>query len=148
METFVSGHGIYKLQYHVVWVCKYRRKILKPGVTAYITKLLQGLLKSMPGVLIETIGFDQDHLHMIMVIPPKYAISDVMAQLKSQSASRLRKKFDWLAKVYWKENIVWSPGYFVSSMGIDEDIIKAYVEHQGRQDSDQHVLVLSPRTER
>jgi putative transposase len=142
METFVSGHGIYKLQYHVVWVCKYRRRILKPGVTAHIEKTLRGLLKRTPGVRIEAIGFDQDHLHMVMVIPPKYAIADVMAQLKSQSASYLRKKFDWLAKVYWKENIVWSPGYFVSSIGIDEDTIKRYVEYQGRQDSDQHVLVL------
>jgi putative transposase len=142
METFVSGHGIYKLQYHVVWVCKYRRRILKPGVTVYVEKTLRGLLKRVPGVTIESIGFDQDHLHMVMVIPPKYAISDVMAQLKSQSASYLRRKFDWLAKVYWKENIVWSPGCFVSSIGLDEDIIKRYVEHQGRQDSDQHVLVL------
>lgn len=108
----------------------------------YVEKTLRGLLKRLPGVTIESIGFDQDHLHMVMVIPPKYAISDVMAQLKSQSASYLRRKFDWLAKVYWKENIVWSPGYFVSSVGIDEDIIKRYVEHQGRQDSDQHVLVL------
>ena len=64
-------------------------------------------------------GFDQDHLHMVMVIPPKYAISDVVGQLKSQSSSSLREKFQWLNKVYWKENIVWSPGYFVSSIGVD-----------------------------
>lgn len=142
METYVSGHGIYKLEYHVVWVCKYRRRILKPGVTAYVQKLLRGLLRSMPGVKLETIGFDNDHLHMVMVIPPKYAIADVMGTLKSQSASRLRKKFTWLAKVYWNENIVWSPGYFISSIGIDEQIIKRYVEYQGRQDSDQQLIVL------
>lgn len=58
----------------------------------------------MPGVMIETIGFDQDHLHML--ISPKYSISDVMGKLKSQSASTLREKFPWLEKVYWKENIV------------------------------------------
>jgi len=88
-------------------------------------------------VVIETIGFDSDHLHMIIVIPPKYSIAGVMGQLKSQSASALRKKFKWLEHVYWKENIVWSPGYFVSSVGIDEETIKNYVEHQGQQDSDQ-----------
>ncbi len=91
----------------------------------------------MPGVLIETIGFDRDHLHMVMVIPPKYSIASVMGRLKSQSASMLRKKFGWLEKVYWKENIVWSTGYFVSSVGVDESVIKRYVEHQGEQDSDQ-----------
>jgi len=74
---------------------------------------------------------------MVMVIPPKYSISDVMGQLKSQSSSNLRKTFGWLKKVYWNENIVWSPGYFVSSVGVDEETIKRYVEYQGRQDSGQ-----------
>ena len=60
----------------------------------------------MPGVALETVGFDNDHLHMLMVIPPKYSIASVMAQLKSQPASELRRKFKWLQKVYWKENIV------------------------------------------
>jgi len=96
----------------------------------------------MPGVEIETIGFDGDHLHMVMIIPPKYSISDVMGRLKSQSSSRMRKKFDWLAKVYWADNIVWSPGYFVSSVGVDEKTIKRYVEYQGHQDSGQHREVL------
>lgn len=96
----------------------------------------------MPGTKIETIGFDKDHIHMVMIIPPKYAISDVMATMKSQSASYLRKKFNFLEKVYWKENILWSPGYFVSSVGIDEKIIKKYVENQGQQDSDQIELQL------
>ena len=81
-----------------------------------------------------TIGFDQDHLHMLMVIPPKYSISDVMGTLKSQLASRMRKFFKWLDKVYWKDNIIWSPGYFVSSVGLDEATIRNYVEMQGRQD--------------
>ena len=91
----------------------------------------------MPGVLIESIGFDVDHLHMVMTIPPKYSISDVMGRKKGQSSHHIRKTFAWLGKVYWKENIVWSPGYFVSSVGIDENIIRNYVEYQGRKDSDQ-----------
>jgi putative transposase len=96
----------------------------------------------MPSVKLETIGFDKDHLHMVMSIPPKYSISSVMGKLKSQSASQLRRKFSWLAKVYWNENIVWSPGYFVSSVGVDEEMIKKYVELQGRQDSGQLQLKL------
>jgi putative transposase len=91
----------------------------------------------MPGVTIETIGFDNDHLHMMMSIPPKYSISSVMGKLKSQSASKLRKAFPWLTKVYWNETVVWSPGYFVSSVGVDEETIRQYVEYQGRQDSGQ-----------
>ena len=137
MEYIKTAHGVYYLQYHVAWVCKYRRRILNPGICGYMRRLLPKLLRSMPGVEIETIGFDKDHLHMMMSIPPKYSISSVMGQLKSQSASQLRKVFPWLTKVYWNENIVWSPGYFVSSVGVDEATIRQYVEYQGRQDSGQ-----------
>ena len=142
MEYIKTAHSVYYLQYHVVWVCKYRRRILNPGVCSYIQKLLPKLLRSMPGVSVETIGFDEDHLHMMMSIPPKYSISLVIGKLKSQSAARLRKAFPWLTRVYWNENIVWSPGYFVSSVGIDEETIKRYIEHQGRQDSSQLHLKL------
>ena len=96
----------------------------------------------MPGVKLETIGFDKDHLHMVMSIPPKYSIASVMGKLKSQSASQLRKAFPWLTKVYWNENIVWSPSFFVSSVGVDEETIIKYVELQGRQDSGQLQLKL------
>ena len=137
MEVIHSSHSVYRLQYHVVWVSKYRRKVLKPGLTEYLEKVLASLMRSMPGVTLESIGFDQDHVHMVMVIPPKYSISEVMGSLKSQSAARLRERFDWLSKVYWRENVLWSPGYFVSSVGVDEATTKRYVEWQGSQDSDQ-----------
>ena len=119
MQVTLSSHGVYHLKYHVVWVCKYRRKVLSPGVESTLRKLLPQLLRSMPGAAIETIGFDRDHLHTVIIILPKYAIATVMATLKSQSASYLRKKYPFLTKVYWKENIVWSPGYFISSIGLD-----------------------------
>jgi len=61
----------------------------------------------------------------------------MIGRLNSQSASQMREKFPWLEKGYWKEKIVWSPGYFVSSVGGDEKTIKNYVEHQGAQDSGQ-----------
>ncbi|GGA86727.1 hypothetical protein GCM10011369_31000 [Neiella marina] len=56
------------------------------------------------GVTIEQMGFDDDHMHMLMIIPPRYSISEVMGQLKAQSASHMRQTFKWLSKEYWKEN--------------------------------------------
>ena len=53
----------------------------------------------MPGVTIERMGFDNDHLHMLMIIPPKHSIAEVMGKFKAQSASNLRKTFKWLSKV-------------------------------------------------
>ena len=90
----------------------------------------------------EEFGSDGDHLHMVMIIPPRFSIASVMGELKSKSASKLRIKFPHLEKVYWKENIVWSPGYFVSSVGIDEEVIRNYVKKQGYQDSGQLKLKL------
>jgi putative transposase len=75
-----------------------------------------------------------------MLIPPRYAVSEVVGQMKSQTASVLRKRFDWLKKVYRKENIVWSAGFFVSTVGLDEKEALAYVKWQGRQDSGQAEL--------
>lgn len=100
------------------------------------------LLRSIPGCEIEQTGFDQDYVHFVMTIPPRYAIADVMASLKSQSASQIRAKFTWLSRVYFKENVFWSRGYFVSSVGLDEEKIKHYVEFQGRQDLGQLRLKL------
>jgi len=77
---------------------------------------------------------------MVMIIPPRYSVSDVIGQIKAQSASKLRKKFSWLSQVYWKENIVWSPGYFVSTVGIDEQSIIQYIQFQDRQDLGQAKL--------
>ena len=71
--------------------------------------------------------------YMVMIIPPRYAVSDVIGRVKGMTASRLRKKFSWLSKVYWKENIVWSPGYFVSTVGIDEKKILKCVKWQESQ---------------
>ena len=77
---------------------------------------------------------------MVMVIPPKYTVSAVIGRIKQWTASKLREKFSWLGKVYWKERIVWSPGYFVSTIGLDEKKILAYVKWQERQDSGQAEL--------
>ena len=96
----------------------------------------------MPGVILETYGSDLDHVHMVMEIPPKYSVSDVMGELKSRTSSIMRKKFEWLGKVYWKENILWSPGYFVSTVGTDEATIKKYVEMQGLQDEGEELTLL------
>ena len=133
----MSGHGAYRTEYHIVWITKYRRRILNPGVREYLAKLFPKVIRSMPGCEIVSYNIQIEHIHMVMVIPPRYAVSDVIGRLKGHTASSMRKKFGWLKKVYWKENVVWSPGYFVSTVGVDEEKILKYVEWQDRQDSGQ-----------
>ena len=141
MDIRFSGHSAYKTEYHVVWIPKYRRRILNPGVKGYLVKLFPKVVRQMPGVEIVEQNILVDHIHMVIVIPPKNGVGDVIGQIKQFTASCLRKKFDWLDKVYWKERIVWSPGYFVSTIGINEAQILKYVRFQQKQDSGQAKLV-------
>ena len=99
-------------------------------------------MEKLPGCEIITYNIQIDHIHMVMIIPPKYAVSVVVGKIKGMTSSELRKKFDWLGKRYWTENVVWSPGYFVSTVGIEEEKILKYVEYQGHQDSGQAKLDL------
>ena len=96
----------------------------------------------MPGCEIVEHNVQVDHIHMVIVIPPKYSVSDVIGRIKGMTSSNLRKKFNWLKKVYWKENVVWSPGYFVSTVGVDEEKILKHVQWQEHQDSGQAKLEL------
>lgn len=116
MEVRYSGHGVYRTEYHVIWIPKYRHRILNPGLVGYLRKLFPQILEEMPGVATVELNMLNGHIHWVTVIPPKYAVCDVVARVKAKTSSILRKKFSWLEKVYWKENLVWSPGYFVSTI--------------------------------
>ena len=142
MKTRLAGHGVYRTEYHIVWIPKYRRRVLNPGVRVYVSELFPKVLRGMPGCEIVEQNIQVDHIHLLMIIPPKYAVSEVVGKMKQYTSSRLRKKFAWLEKVYWKEQVVWSPGYFVSTVGLDEEQITRYVKWQEYQDSGQAKLDL------
>jgi putative transposase len=95
-----------------------------------------------PELDILQINHDIDHIHLLMSIPPKMSVSAVVRILKSNTSRELKKKFPFLKKFYWGTDCVWSDGYFVSTVGINEGIIRNYIEHQGQEDSGQAQLVL------
>lgn len=73
------------------------------------------------------INHDKDHIHLLAVIPPKMSVSQVVRILKSNTSRDLKKKFPFLKDVYWGTDGIWSDGYFVSTVGINETIIKRIV---------------------
>jgi len=75
-----------------------------------------------------------------MIIPPKYSVSEVVNVLKANTSRAIKEKFEFLKKVYWDGRGIWSKGYFVSTVGIEERIIKRYVEMQGKEDAGQAEL--------
>lgn len=140
MEIRLSGHSAYRTEYHIVWIPKYRYHVLNPGVKAYLGKLFPKVMAELPGCEIVKYNIQPDHIHLVMIIPPKYAVSAVVGKMKGMTSSQLRKKFGWMKLRYSREVVVWSPGYFVSTVGVEEEIILKYVEFQGRQDTGQAKL--------
>ena len=142
MELKKSAHTVYKTQYHIVWVTKYRKKILNEGVSGYVRYKLLEICKINPDIEFIEIGIAKDHVHLHMIIPPKYSVSRIVGRLKSNSAKEMKKKFSFLKEVYWGTESIWSKGFFVSTVGINEKIISNYVRMQGKEDSGQAKLEL------
>jgi putative transposase len=94
-------------------------------------------MRSLPGCEIIELNMQVDHIHMLIVILPKYGVSAVIGQMKQYTAHKLTEKFSWLGKVYWRERVAWSPGFFVSTVGLNEKQIMAYVKWETHQDSGQ-----------
>lgn len=143
MQMRLSGHSVYRTQYHIVIVTKYRRRALNPvkfrQVADYHIREIAG---SIEGVEVEELNIQPDHVHMMIIIPPRYSVSKVVEIIKSQSTRRIRKEIPWLDKVYYRTHALWTVGYFVSTVGIDEEIIRRYVKYQTERDSGQAKLDL------
>ena len=142
MKLLRSSHAVYKTQYHIVWVTKYRKKILNKGVSEYFSLVLKDIKKYHEDVQFVEIGSDHDHVHLHIVIPPKYSVSTIIQKLKTNTSSKIKAKYDFLKEVYWGTESIWSPGYFVSTVGINEEVIRKYVEMQGKEDKGQAELEL------
>ncbi len=146
-DTFVKlhkqAHTVYKTQYHIVFPTRYRRKILVKGVKQYARVKFQEVRKYYPDWIYKEIGMDVDHVHLHMIIPPKYKVSKAVGTIKQNTSRALKKKFDFLTtKVYWDKEGIWSRGFFVSTVGINEQIIRRYVQQQGNEDTGQAQLEL------
>ena len=134
MKIKLSAHGAYHHQYHVVWIPKYRKKVLKGERKQYLEKSLCDIERFHPDIAIETLSIPVDHIHLVIVIPPTYAVSDIVGKIKANTSREIRKRFPWLKKVYWR-NALWSVGFFSSTVGVNEDVIKRYVEFQEKVDT-------------
>lgn len=142
MECSKQSHCVYYTRYHIVISTKYRRKIFNKGVKAYLSVKIEEIQKYYPEIKIIEANTNQDHLHVLVSIPPKMSVSQFVSILKTNTANGLKKKFVFLKEVYWGTESIWSIGYFVSTIGINESIIKKYIEQQEKEDTGQAKLEL------
>ena len=124
------SHVVWDCTYHIVIIPKYRYKIFTNEVKHAVRDELKKLCLWM-GVKIVEGHVSKDHIHLCVAIAPKMAVSDVIGSLKGKTAIRMFNKFPELKKRYWGCHF-WSRGYFVSTVGINEEIIRQYIRNQDK----------------
>ena len=137
-----TSHSVFLCDYHLVWPTKYRRKVLSEGVLAYLRETIKGLIEYHPDLIIKEINGEADHIHILISIPPQRSVGKVVGIIKASTARDLNKKFPHIKKVYWGTQSIWSAGYFASTVGINESIIRRYIQNQGQEDMGQAQLAL------
>lgn len=133
MRILSLAHSTYQHQYHLVWGTKYRKKFLKDYVKADLLESFYTTVEKYPTLHIETVNVDQDHVHLQIEIPPNIAVSKVVQVLKQNASRNLKKKYTFIRRLYL-ENSIWSVGYFSSTIGLNEEVIRLYIENQGKEE--------------
>jgi len=137
MRTMSLNHSTYKLQYHIVWGTKYRYKWLKSYVLTELRNSFRDTLKKYPTLHIIENNSDEDHVHIQIEIPPNISISDAVQKFKGASSLAIRKKFKFIRDMYLEKDGIWSVGYFVSSVGLNEQQVRKYIEWQSKKEKPQ-----------
>ena len=127
MRYSASAHTRFYHRFHVVWVTKYRYKVLQGPMRERTREIIMQVCNEM-GVHIVKGVLVRDHVHMFLPIPPKLSLSDVMQRIKGRSSRRIQMEFSELRKRYWGRRF-WARGYFSTTSGnVNDDIIKQYLE--------------------
>jgi putative transposase len=127
------SHVVYKCDYHIVWVPKYRFRILNGEIKKLVEEDIK-ILCEWKRCEVQEMSVQNDHIHLVVSIPPKVSVSQMMVILKGKLAIKLFKSYPKMKqKPYWS-NHCWAHGYFVSTVGIDEDVIKRYVKYQEEEE--------------
>ncbi len=143
MEYKKLTHCVYLCDYHIVFPTKYKRKVINPGIFVYLKLKIKEIGKHYPELEIKEINHDRDHIHILKSIPPKMSVVNAVRIIKANTARSIRQKFPILRKEYWGSEGIWSDGYFVSTIGINESVIRRYIEEQGKEDAGQAKLELN-----
>ncbi len=122
------NHTRWECKYHIVFIPKYRRKVLFGEIRRELGEVFHRLAKQKES-LIEEGHLMADHVHMMISIPPKYAVAQVIGHIKGKSAIHIARNYSGRKRNYVGEHF-WARGYFASTVGRDEEISRAYIKHQ------------------
>ena len=131
-----SSHAVYDIKYHVIWVTKYRYKVLH-GPSAIRTRELIRQGCEAIGITIMQGSVCKDHIHLLLSCPPSIAPSKILQYLKGRSSRLLQDEFGELKKRYWGQHL-WAKGYFCATVGtVTEEIIRNYIANQFNEEKNE-----------
>lgn len=126
------SHTKWECKYHLIWIPKYRKKALYGDLRKYLGEVLRDLAQRRECEILEG-NLMSDHAHMLISIPPKYAVSQVVGFIKGKSAIHIARQYSGRKKNFTGQHF-WARGYHVSTVGRDEEVIRKYIKEQERED--------------
>ncbi|MFZ1493922.1 MAG: IS200/IS605 family transposase [Candidatus Competibacter denitrificans] len=137
MEYRYGSHTVYKIQYHFVFVTKYRYHVLKGDVALKARELIRQRCEAFEIEILKGV-VSKDHIHILVSAPPNMASSEIMRRIKGRTSTKLFEVFPELKKRYWGRHF-WARGYFcVTSGEMTEEMIKDYLEHHFETKTEDH----------
>jgi len=136
MDYRKGSHTVYNIEYHLVWVTKYRYQILIGEVQLRVREIIRQICQQHDLTILKG-HVSKDHLHLLVSAPPHHAVSYLVQKLKGRSSRMLQQEFPHLRKRYWGQHI-WARGYFCATVGqVTDEMIKQYIEGHITQSPDE-----------
>lgn len=126
------NHSRWECKYHITWIPKYRKKQLFGGLRQYLGTVLKDLAKDRESEILEG-HLLPDHVHILIAIPPKYSVAQVVGYIKGKSAIHIARTYMGRRRNFTGQKF-WARGYHVSTVGRDEAVIRAYIKNQEKED--------------
>ena len=135
MEYRYGSHTVFNIEYHFVWVTKYRYKVLSEEVALRVRELVRQTCEAFEIQIIKGV-VSKDHIHIFVSAPPTMAPSEIMRRIKGRSSSKLFSEFPHLRKRFWGRHF-WARGFFCASSGqVTDEMIQTYLEHHFEPNKD------------
>jgi putative transposase len=131
-----ASHSVYDLKYHIVWITKYRKPVLRREIGTRVRELVRMICASLDVEIVKG-NISRDHVHLLVSVPPTLAVSRLVQRMKGLTSRRLLEENRGLNKAFWGRHL-WGRGYFATSTGnVTEEMIAHYIENQQDVERDQ-----------
>ena len=136
MENYrKSSHTVYDIKYHIVWITKYRKPVVRGEIAERLRDLIREICKARDIEILKG-HVSRDHVHVLLSVPPHLSVSQLVQSLKGKTSRKLLMEYKSLSRAFWGRHI-WARGYFVASSGnVTDEVIMRYIEEQGKEPPD------------